>query len=265
MQARLRVQAAIPFDNRGPVDPGTEYYAHKVNLQRSRSTGAGSCAGCGTSMQIELVELQLFQPPESNFDPAITTARNNTVVQWQEGPTAVQASLVRSAAEPDRVSLEWELSEATRATLYRREGSGPWLSLVTLLANGSHRVTHEDRTVTPGAAYHYRLGLDVDGVEIFAGETSVSVPAAFFAIEGARWESGAGAISVAFTLPARGAARLEVYDVSGRRIVQQSLKGLRAGRNEAQIRTPQGLGSGVYFLRLSHDERSAGRRLVLWR
>ena len=37
---------AVPFDNRGPVQTNTEYYAFKVNLLRSRTAGNGACAGC---------------------------------------------------------------------------------------------------------------------------------------------------------------------------------------------------------------------------
>jgi hypothetical protein len=73
-RARWRIQLAVPFDNRGAIDPMTEYYAFKANLLRSRSTGAGSCFGCDAEACIVLNEIQLFQPPEQNNDPVISTA-----------------------------------------------------------------------------------------------------------------------------------------------------------------------------------------------
>ena len=82
-RARLRVQCAVPIDNRGPVDPSSEYYAYKVNLQRSKSAGTGSCAGCSTPACIVLNSIQLFQPPDANNDPELTNPANRNYVTWQ--------------------------------------------------------------------------------------------------------------------------------------------------------------------------------------
>jgi len=82
-RARLRVQCAVPIDNRGPVDPSSEYYAYKVNLQRSKSAGTGSCAGCTTPACIVLNSIQLFQPPDANNDPELTNPANRNYVTWQ--------------------------------------------------------------------------------------------------------------------------------------------------------------------------------------
>lgn len=82
-RARLRVQGAVPFDNRGPIDANTEYYAYKVNVQRSKSTGTGSCAGCSEPMCIVLNNVQLFQPPDAANDPDITNPASSNFVTWQ--------------------------------------------------------------------------------------------------------------------------------------------------------------------------------------
>lgn len=82
-RARLRVQCAVPFDNRGPVDYLTEYYCYRVNLQRAKTTGTGSCPGCVEPACIVLNEIQLFQPPEANNDPVIVTPGNSNYVTWQ--------------------------------------------------------------------------------------------------------------------------------------------------------------------------------------
>lgn len=71
-RARLRITCAVPFDNRGPVDPATEYYAVKVNLLHAKTVGApptGCNTGCSDPACIVLNEIQLFQPPESLNDP----------------------------------------------------------------------------------------------------------------------------------------------------------------------------------------------------
>jgi hypothetical protein len=82
-RARLRIQCAVPFDNRGPVAETSEYYALRVNLQRAKSTGTGSCAGCPEAACIVLNEIQLFQPPEQANDPVITNPGTQNFALWQ--------------------------------------------------------------------------------------------------------------------------------------------------------------------------------------
>ena len=73
-QSRLRIQCAVPFENRGPVShEDGEYYAFKVVLLRSKTVGPGACQGCHEATCMTLNEIQLFQPPEQNNDPRITT------------------------------------------------------------------------------------------------------------------------------------------------------------------------------------------------
>ena len=82
-RARMRIQCAVPFDQRAPVDPNTEYYAFQVRISRSQSTGDGSCAGCSTPACIILNDIQLFQPPEAGNDPVLTNPVNDYHVNWQ--------------------------------------------------------------------------------------------------------------------------------------------------------------------------------------
>ena len=86
-RARFRVQAAIAAGTELPVDAGTEYYAFKATLQRTKSTGTGSCAGCLNSACIVLNEIQLFQPLELQFDPIITNPRERQFITWQNPAT----------------------------------------------------------------------------------------------------------------------------------------------------------------------------------
>jgi hypothetical protein len=81
-RARLRIQLAVPFENRGAVEAGTEYYALKVNLLRSNTS---TCTGCATEACVVLNSIQLFQPPEQAFDPdiSITNPGGRSHVTWQ--------------------------------------------------------------------------------------------------------------------------------------------------------------------------------------
>jgi hypothetical protein len=82
-RGRLRVQAAVPFDNRGPVSATTEYYAYKANFTRAKTTGTGSCTGCSASACIVLNDIQLFQPPDALNDPQISNPADRNYVTFQ--------------------------------------------------------------------------------------------------------------------------------------------------------------------------------------
>jgi len=84
-RARLRIQCAIQVDSRGLVDPSNEYYAFRVNINRTKSTGAGSCAGCSIPACITLTSIQLFQPLEAAHDPELSRPIDRNFVQWQVG------------------------------------------------------------------------------------------------------------------------------------------------------------------------------------
>ncbi len=90
-RSRLRIQLAVPFENRGFIDQSAEWYAFKVNLLRAKTTGTGSCVGCMEATNVVLDEIQLFQPPEQNNDPRISapSAAGNTA-GYQAGPTPVR-------------------------------------------------------------------------------------------------------------------------------------------------------------------------------
>ncbi|MBI2504838.1 MAG: T9SS type A sorting domain-containing protein [Candidatus Latescibacteria bacterium] len=75
--------------------------------------------------------------------------------------------------------------------------------------------------------------------------------------------------TIEFTLPARGTARLEIFDALGQRVALLWDGPLAAGRHRLQWegRDEQGrlLGSGVYFYRLHSGELNRVRRMVLLR
>ena len=87
-RARMLIQAAVPIDNRGPVDPALEYAAARVSVLRSKSQAPGNCAGCTTPVCIVLNSIQLFQPPDALNDPTLTNPANSNYITWQAGTIA---------------------------------------------------------------------------------------------------------------------------------------------------------------------------------
>jgi hypothetical protein len=71
-----------------------------------------------------------------------------------------------------------------------------------------------------------------------------------------------GRFSIAFTLPGDEPARLEVVDVTGRRVLARALDGIGPGRHIADLSGQSGLRPGIYLVRLFYGSRSQTRRVV---
>jgi FG-GAP-like repeat/IPT/TIG domain/FG-GAP repeat len=268
--ARLRVQYAVPFENRGQVVPGVEYYAFKVSVLRSKTTGTGACAGCEVPMCLRFDSIQLFQPPEQGLDPQLFEPLQNNVVSWQSPAvncllaTPVLVSVVTADATSDRVRLVWQTEDVERATVHRRDAGGAWHMVATLHPDGQRRIAYEDTDVMPGVTYDYRLGVPAPAGEVFVGETRVTVPAAAPAsLSMARVAWDGVALTVSLSLPRSVSAQLELFDINGRRLADERLEGLAAGDHELRVRPDQPLRPGVFFARLTQDHERVGRRVVV--
>src|SRR5262249_38201703 len=60
-RARLRVLAAVPSGLEKTLEAGSQYYAFKMVINRSHTTGTGSCSGCLVPVAFTLEQIQLFQ------------------------------------------------------------------------------------------------------------------------------------------------------------------------------------------------------------
>ncbi len=182
-----------------------------------------------------------------------------------DGLVAVAVALEDAQAEPGLVTVTWYATDVTSATVYRNAGAA-WSALGTVYPDGTGRLTLEDRDVQAGARYGYRLGVDVDGAEELFGETWVDVPSGLaLALAGARPNPAREGLVVAFTLPTAAGGRLEVVDVSGRRMLSRSLAGLPAGSHQLRLDDGTRLAPGIYLLRLSQGERSLTARACVVR
>jgi IPT/TIG domain len=266
-RAQIVVQGTVPAEMASALDPNVEYYAAILRVRRNNTVGDGACPGCGTPMCVSLDSVQLLQPPELGYNPVIDVPADNTTVAWQSlepecgGGTSVQVSLVTAEASADQVRIIWEIPSDGSVGIDRRTAGGAWQRLARLIPDGRHRVEFVDRDVRPGATYSYRVGLTVDGAEVYAGETSLTVPNVVwaFALSGVRWR--ASGLEATISLPVDGPATFEVFDLSGRRRASQRYDGLDAGEHRVELRTT--LRPGVYFGRLSQGSDSAARRFVV--
>jgi hypothetical protein len=184
------------------------------------------------------------------------------------GPTPVLISLTGAEVEVGLVRLTWYAPQGPglTATVERRIEESEWLPLgpPQILSDGVIR--YEDRSVSPGMRYGYRLGYS-DGTGVgYTDETWVGVPtAARFALRGLSPNPSAGDAIVALSLASHEAAGLEVYDISGRLVSSRELGALGPGPHELRLGERGQLAAGVYTVRLRQGGQIVSARAVVIR
>jgi len=211
--------------------------------------GAGGCYVAGQKVLVQ------FGPPR------IVVARYST-----DGVVPVKLAEATAEAEVGRVHIIWRGAEATaaEARVERRSGaSAEWRALGAPTARGRDELEYEDLTAAAGASYDYRL---VHGAEVLSQEVSVTVPAAaVFALAGAVPNPALSReLAVAFSLAGFGAAKLELYDLAGRREYVRALAGLTPGRHTLPLAEAR-LAPGIHWLHLSEGAQEAHARVVVVR
>jgi hypothetical protein len=88
-RARLLLAVALPAGNEVPLTPDVEYYAAKMTLNNSKSTGLNSCAGCQQPACINLTSVKFVQPAGApGGDVDVTTPAISNTAAWQAGGDA---------------------------------------------------------------------------------------------------------------------------------------------------------------------------------
>ena len=207
------------------------------------------------------------------FDPVVVSdGAGGAIVVWEErggtggrrglfaqrylmdGVVAAQVSLVTAKAEPQAVRLAWHVGGAGsfQATVERRGERNDWQPLGVVAADGTGRIEYEDRSITPGERYAYRLAYDDDGTARYTTEAWIEVPRALtLALEGLRPNPAVAGLNVSFMLPAATSATLALLDVGGRRVIEREVGALGVGRHLLLLADGRQLAPGMYWLRLS--------------
>jgi hypothetical protein len=107
-------------------------------------------------------------------------------------------------------------------------------------------LTFTDRGLVSGR-YAYRLGV----ADQFTPETWVDVPSGYtLALEGFKPNPSVGALRIAFTLPGDSPASLDVFSVSGRRLVGRDVGSMGAGNHVLDL-SDENMRPGVYWIRMT--------------
>ncbi|HVP14362.1 MAG TPA: T9SS type A sorting domain-containing protein [Terriglobales bacterium] len=199
-----------------------------------------------------------------NGDPDVFLSRIPLVT------TAVDLALVSAQATPDSVTLTWfsGLPLGTFTVSVQRGTNG--VDFVDLgpptPVNGSSLV-YVDHDVSPGASYYYRLEYTPQGAPtvLHTPPTLVVVPARALVLLGARPNPAnekKGWV-VAFELGDPSPGKIELFDVSGRRIEERIVSGL--GPQTVDLSAGSSLKPGLYVIRLSQSGRDVTKRVTIVR
>lgn len=182
------------------------------------------------------------------------------------GPLAV--SLLESSRTADAIALRWRSVAAFGhvVTLERREEGADWSVRSPLAFDVNGIAAYTDHDVRAGHDYYYRVSI-LDGDPAWHSEpVFVPDPASLrLALFGARPDPAVGTIALAFSLPAGGPARLELFDLHGRRCFSREVGGMGPGMHVVRVEPSTAWRPGVYFARLEWGGETRTRRMVLTR
>jgi hypothetical protein len=174
----------------------------------------------------------------------------------------VQVSLASAEAGLDRIELTWFAGEGGFPATLERSAGEAWSALALLSADGNGYFRYVDRDVEPGHRYGYRLR--VDGAATPLGEVWLEVPVDLrLSVGGLRPNPATRGAAVYFTLPRRAPARLELIDVTGRRVLAREVGGLGMGSHLLRLDENERIPSGLYFIRLTQGSLSITTRGVI--
>ncbi len=169
---------------------------------------------------------------------------------------------------PTRVQLLWRAAPKDQRTfrLLRRSGPKAWKEVATRSPQADGALAIEDRDVVPGDNVHYRLAIVVGEEAVLLSEITVDIPLPKpLALRFARSEDGGRTVRVALTLATDDPARLEMFDVSGRRVLAHEVANLGAGDHDMRLDLPHSVRTGIYFLRLGQGRASRTGRVTVLR
>jgi hypothetical protein len=177
---------------------------------------------------------------------SVLNAGTVTMVQWQT-PAGVEIQSVALLSSLDD-GTSWSLE----AKGIPSSGSYAW----TVPGVGSERA----RVAVVAVESADASGYVVEGVLGVSEAFTILEPVGVgeraqveFALRGVRPNPGHGALHVDFSLASGRPARLEVLDVTGRRVMAREVGALGPGRHRVEVRS--GLHAGVYLVRLTEGDK----------
>ncbi|MGH3054870.1 MAG: T9SS type A sorting domain-containing protein, partial [Gaiellaceae bacterium] len=180
--------------------------------------------------------------------------------------TSDPTQLLRVETNSEFAKLTWAVptAEGESYQAYRADAAGEWSLLSNITPDDSSHAVLEDRAAPGGAEVQYRLAIQAQGVIRFLTPVTVKVPGDPTRLEltRARPAPGHDGIEIAFALPRGPSARVDIFDVMGRRVGEAALDRFPPGTHEMRVPMSPRPASGVYFVRLTQGAKSNMRKVV---
>jgi hypothetical protein len=156
---------------------------------------------------------------------------------------------------------------AALVNVYRGDDEAGMMRVIDSVVPTRERFTFSDRSVVPGSAYRYQIGVtDPDG-EFYSPVVRVTVERLVAALEQNTPNPFNPTTTIAYVLPERGRAMIRVYGADGRLVRTLVDAAQEAGPHEVTWdgRDEHGhvVSSGVYFYRLETDRFRDSKKMVL--
>jgi hypothetical protein len=176
----------------------------------------------------------------------------------------------RARALPGEIELTWTPNTTYAGfNLYRSTADGRREAVNRTLITGSSPYRYLDADVVGGTPYRYNLeAVTLNGMTEVCGNVSVmakgrSAPAAF-TLASSFPNPANDKATIAFSLATPGHARIDLFDVTGRKIATVADGDYGLGEHTIAINT-NGLAAGVYVYRLEAGGLTAAKRLAISR
>lgn len=194
-------------------------------------------------------------------------SEDDTVSVWlnANGPTtAVLLESVSFVIEGAGVRLVWNLGAGcppNSCSVERFDPTvGTWEKLGDVVPDGT-RVEYLDQGAVAGRRYAYRLETSRCGT---LGEIWIDWDRRALNLLAEVWPNPAARVfNVVFDLPRAGDARLELWDLQGRRIEAREVGAMGVGRHTISFGGPVRLSPGIYLVRLLQGDEVATARVTL--
>ena len=223
------------------------------------------------------VSISLGIHPNPVFPMIVPTQTGGAIVAWEaldgvyaqrvdaNGVPYFTLSVVDAIAEPDRATITWRASSSLTDSIaiYRQKGDEGWALLRKTAIGPEGAVRLEDRGVSPGQRYGYRVGTTFQGADHLYGEVEVETPRFSLHMDPVAGNPVRQSLALSMTLPTAEPARVELFDMRGRRL--DSMNVLGQGRHLVTLGTSRSVASGIYVVRLSQGGRTTSSKVAFLR
>jgi hypothetical protein len=179
-------------------------------------------------------------------------------LQWKDAPSTGVIATQSAQASANVAQLVWNSPSTIRnlAKVERSADGNVWTRVGTVLPTRTGRLEFADHGVAPEQTRAWRVRVDVAGKSLASnpawltmpGTTGIEPASVAFGVRPAGAASAPGAVAVECALPRAGNARVELLDVSGRRLDSKQLA-MAAGVQRIEL--GHDLPTGLFFVRFS--------------